>query len=295
MIQITAPINPGDTGGAVVNSRGQLIGIIHSTYGRAPSMESLYVGPGAFSRRMAASTMAAESINFVMPIDTVKPIAAQLIRHGEVCRGWLGVGIQTITEDTPEDDRQGQDKGVVVVRVLADSPAEAAGILPDDVLIDYNGKKVESAGQLIQMVGNTAPDETVKIQAVRAGKATPFAVTIGKAPKAETSYQRMIGDLVPFFANGWLGVHAESVTKAHADALKIEHGALVVSVLPGSPAQEMGVLTGDVIVRLNNRDIHDAFGLRSAVLSRKPRDIADGVFELEIVRKGERISMSSEK
>jgi len=293
MIQITAPINPGDTGGAVVNSRGQLVGIIHSTFGRAPSIESLHIGPDAFGRGAVTSALAAESINFVMPVDTVKPIAAQLIRHGEVRRGWLGVGVETITRRTPEADRQGREKGVVVVRVLADSPAEAAGILPDDVLTDYHGKAIEGGGQLIQMVGNTAPNEKVTIQGVRGGKPTPFTVTIGKAPQAKTSYRRMIGDLVPFFTKGWLGVHVENVTAEHADALKIEHGALVVSVLPGSPAQEMGVLIGDVIVKLNNQEVRDALGLRSAVLSRGPDEISEGVFKLEIVRKGERLSVSS--
>ncbi|NOZ19927.1 MAG: PDZ domain-containing protein [Planctomycetes bacterium] len=293
MIQITAPINPGDTGGAVVNSRGEMIGMIHSTYGRAPSMESFWLGTGLRRHHVASSTVAAEGINFAMPINTLKPIVEQVIQHGEVRRGWLGVAIQTITPAMSEPKRQGLDTGVVVARVLADSPAVKAGIEPGDALTLYDGQDIKSTAQLIQMVTATRPGKSVEIKGRRAGNPVSFSVTVDQAPKSKPDFQAMMDDLMPLFPNGWLGVHVENVTPEHGGKPDVPHGAVVVEVLPGSPAERMGLSSGDVILKLNDKEIHNALELKQRVLSRSPEDIANGVFKMEVQREGKRVSISS--
>ncbi|MEW6359219.1 MAG: trypsin-like peptidase domain-containing protein [Planctomycetota bacterium] len=293
MIQITAPINPGDTGGAVVNSRGELIGIIHSTYGRAPSVESFWLGTSIRRHPIASSTVGGEGINFVMPVNMVKPIFEQVVKHGEVRRGWLGVAIKTITAYTSAEERQGQEAGVIVVRVLADSPAIKAGIEPGDVLTNCDGQPVRSAPQLVQMATHTEPGKTVEIKGWRGGKPMAFSVTVAPAPKPKLDFHEMMSDLMPLFPAGWLGVHVENLGPGQAGGPAALPGAVVVEVLPGSPAERMGLLRGDVIVKLNDKDIHDALELRQGVLLRPPEDIAKGVFRLEVMREGKKVSMSS--
>lgn len=293
MIQITAPINPGDTGGAVVNSRGELIGIIHSTYGRAPSVEGLWHGPGIHHRGLTRSAVGAEGINFVMPVDAIAPIAAQLAKYGEVRRGWLGVGMKTISADLPADERQNQTAGVIVVRVLPQSPAIQAGIQIGDVLTSYNGKPLSDSGQLGQWVGETEPAQQVEIKGIRKGEAKSFQVRIGRAPQSDNDYQRILGDLVPLLNKDWLGVFVDDGAPKPVQGEETPAGAVVVSVVPGSPAERMGLLGGDVIVKLNEKEIHSALELKDALVSGQPTKVAGGEYRVEVLRNGKRVSMSS--
>ncbi len=161
-IQTDAAINPGNSGGALVDSSGNLIGINSAIY--SPNGGSLGIG-------------------FAIPANTAKSTMEQIILHGSVTRGWIGLGVQELTPELVESFQLGATKGVLITEVVRNSPAEKAGIKAGDVLISIDDKAIESWRVMLNTVSGFPPDKNVHLKLLRDGKTMSLQAIIGTRPK----------------------------------------------------------------------------------------------------------------
>jgi len=220
-IQTDASINPGNSGGALVNLRGELVGI--NTAIIAPAGGNVGIG-------------------FAIPVNMVKNSMQQIIEHGEVKRGVIGVNIQDLTPDLQEGLglKNGQ-QGVVITNVIEDSPADKAGLKVDDVIIAVNGQPTNSAGQLQSQIASHAIGETVKITVIRDGKKKTFKVKIGERDAA-------------YAIDGTLHPLLEGATFENQED---GQGVVVSNLAPNSPAAYSGLRVGDLIVAANRMRVEN--------------------------------------
>lgn len=163
LIQTDAAINPGNSGGPLLNIHGEVIGI--NTAIIAPS-EAMNIG-------------------FAIPINTAKRFIDSIIKTGKVEKAYLGVYMQTVSEDLKKALGLSVDKGVYISQVVENSPAEKAGLKEGDVIIEVEGVEVTSAAELASIIHNYTPNSVVTIKVNRKGKVLNFKVTLGKAENAE--------------------------------------------------------------------------------------------------------------
>jgi serine protease Do len=230
-IQTDAPINPGNSGGALVNIRGELIGINTAIF---------------------STTGGYQGIGFAIPSNMARVVMENLIETGKVVRGWLGVTIQTLTPELAEQFNLHDTKGVLVGDVSDGGPAEKAGIQRGDVIVEYDGEKVDDVTALRNMVANTPPDGKVAIKLIRDGKTKSVNVRISEMASD-------ISSLSEHFDNQLKGVSVQDITPQLKNTLHIPKriaGVVVSDVQEDSPAA--GVLKrGDVIMEINKEPIQN--------------------------------------
>lgn len=244
-IQTDAAINPGNSGGALVNVRGELVGI----------NTAIYSTSGGY-----------QGIGFAIPSNMVKSVMNSLINKGKVVRGWLGVSIQKITPELAKQFNLKDEQGALVGDIVENSPAEKAGLKRGDVIIEYNGKKIEEPYVLRNMVANTLPGETYKIKVVREDKVLPLSITIGELPG--TAEEEVVsGD----YDNIMKGITAQELTPEIAQKMKIPDrvkGVIITDIDEESVA--VGVLAqGDVIQEINRKKTGDIKTYQDIVSSLK--------------------------
>lgn len=250
-IQTDAAINPGNSGGPLVNIEGEVIGI------------------------NTAIIAGAQGLGFAIPINLAKWVMEQIIAHGKVIRGWLGVMIQNITPDIAE--ALGIREGVLIAQVVPGSPAEKAGIKVGDIIIEVNGKKIKDARDLQFTIMKIKPGTKVTITVLRDGKKLNLKTVIGEYPegKAETR-----GKATP--EN--LGLLLRDLTFKEKQELGVPYGVLVEGIYPNSPAEYSGIQPGDVILKVNNHPIRSVREFFSLI--NKLRDLGK-TKALLLVRRGE--------
>ena len=223
-IQIDASVNKGNSGGPTFNMNGQVIGINTAIY--SPSGGSV-------------------GIAFDIPAATAQRVIADLKDHGEVVRGWLGVQIQPITRDIADSLKLADDKGALVAEPQQDSPAAQAGIKAGDAILTVDGKPVEDARNLSQIIAGYAPGTTVKIGIVRGGSNQTVEVKLGKLPNE----QKMASADEPAkpASVADLGL---ALTSAPDDK-----GVVVSEVDPDGTAAEQGIQAGDVILAVGGSEV----------------------------------------
>ena len=227
-IQTDASINPGNSGGALVNLAGELVGI--NTAIIAPAGGNVGIG-------------------FAIPTNMARHSLDQILDHGEVKRGQLGVIIQDLTPDLAEAFNMQDRSGVLVSEVQSGSAAESAGIQPGDVIIALDNKAMRSTSQLRNAVGFRRVGEKVKIKLVRDGKEKLITAKIGERPGEALASTKL---------NKYLD--GASLTD-HRDP----KGVLVENILPGSPAGSSGLQRGDIIVGVNHSAVTTIGELKQAV------------------------------
>jgi len=146
-IQTDAAINSGNSGGALVNARGELVGINTAT----------------LSKTMG------EGIGFAIPVELVRGVMDEILKHGKVVRGWFGVLPQDLSEDDARQLGLGEGTGVVLANLYLNSPAYAAGLRPGDVILALNGKPVHSAQESLALIAALRPGASLKVSGVRDG------------------------------------------------------------------------------------------------------------------------------
>ena len=161
LIKINSPISPGNSGGAVVNTSGEIVGML-----LAALTEPYPQDP--FLSQFPLHTFNKQGIAFALPIETVKSVVSEIIKYGKVRRGWLGVNIET------------HDFGVFVTRVIEDSPAHKSGILPRDVILEFDDEPVKNYVQLLRCVGTKLPNTEVKLKINRNGKKQEYTIKLGE-------------------------------------------------------------------------------------------------------------------
>ena len=235
-IQTNAEINPGNSGGALVNLRGELIGINTAIYGRTGNI----------------------GIGFAIPVNMAMQITEQLIEFGEVKRGHLGFSAQDLSPDLAEAFGISRQKGVVVARVVADSPAEKAGMKIGDVIIEVAGQEVQSSAQVRNKVGLLRIGESVKIRVLRNGK--PRVLTAVVEDKVS---QTINGDqLSPRLAGAVFAEVNEETSRGSISGIE------VISV--EDEAQSSGLRKGDIILSMNKQRVKNIRDMKAAI--EKSRD-----------------------
>jgi len=227
-LQIDAPINPGNSGGPLFNQSGQVIGIDTAIY--SPNGGSVGIG-------------------FAIPSSVATKVVAQLREHGKVERGWLGIAMQPLTPALASAIGHPEAQGVIVNKVMADSPASKADLQQGDVITAFNGEAVKDARELAMQVANVAGGSDAKLTILRDGKQSIVNVQIGDQPAEQVAAQKDEGNSAP------VGMALTSLTHDAQQQLGIDpsvKGVVVARVMPGSKADQSGVQSGDVIVRIGN-------------------------------------------
>ncbi len=237
-IQTDASINPGNSGGPLLNMKGEVIGI------------------------NTAIVAGGQGIGFAIPVNLAKNIIAQIKSTGEVTRGWLGVGIQDISEEVAEYYGIKEKKGVLVTEVFPGDPADLAGIKPKDIIISVNGKTVDSARQLTGMIADTHVGDTIQIKINRNGKTRTIDVKIAK--REET---KIAGRSTQEKEQGPLGIQVSEITPETARRfnLKDAKGVIVTGVDPESKAAEAGLQIHDIIREINHKNITSVSDLNKTI------------------------------
>ncbi len=236
-IQTDAAINPGNSGGALVNMKGELVGINTAIYSRT----------GGY-----------QGIGFAVPSDMAKQVMESLIKTGKVIRGYLGVSVQDVTPELAKQFGVPVGEGALVGEVIKGSPAEKAGFKSGDVIEEFNGQKVEDSGHLRNLTASTAVGSKVKVGVIRDKKKETLTVTVGELPKkeeAKAGKQEEAGK-----ATVLEGVRVENLTPDIRSKLGLSSdavGVAVVSVRPGSTAEESGLQRGDVITEIDRHTVKD--------------------------------------
>jgi serine protease Do len=225
-IQTDASINPGNSGGPLLNLAGEVVGI-----------NTAIVAQG-------------QGIGFAIPVNSARGIIAQLKEHGEVTRGWLGVGIQDLTPELAEYYGIKDQKGVLVTEVFKGDPADPAGIKPKDVIIAVDEKPVDSARDLSTAVAGIPAGRRTKITFIREGREQTAQVEITKRKDAVRAAEG------PATEKGNLGLEAGELTAETARQFghsEDDSGVVVLFVEPGSKAQAAGFREGDLVKELNRK------------------------------------------
>ena len=234
LIQTDVPVNPGNSGGPLINLRGEVVGINSQIYSRS----------GGFM-----------GISFAIPIADALRVAGQLKGTGHVTRGRLGVVLTDVDRDVADALGLARTQGGFVGRVERGGPAERAGLRDGDIIMAFNGAVVERSAQLRRLAADTRPGTTVDLTVWRNGAARHIDVTLAEleaerpAPKAQTK-------AAPAAPGSRLGVSVLDLTAAQKAELGARTGVVVDKV--DGAAQQAGLRPGDIILALDNADVASA-------------------------------------
>ncbi len=257
-IQTDASINPGNSGGALANLNGEVVGI--NTW-------------------IASQTGGSVGIGFAIPINIAGKAINDFIESGKVQYGWLGVGIDDVTDDRypglREDLQLGDANGSFVINVYKGSPAEKGGIRPGDYIVSADGQNVEDSTSLTKIVGNMKPGERIQFELVRYGEKKTVTVRLEERASEEEIMSN---------ANLWPGMAVLNLTDEIRDQLQVSNsvnGVVVAGVTPRAAPATAGFKVGDVITEINEQKVTDV-GEFYKTLNRSD----DGEVMFKIVRQG---------
>ena len=253
-IQTDASINPGSSGGPLFNTKGQVVGINTAIF-----------SPG---RGQFGGTGFNIGIGFAIPINTVKGVIVQLREKGKVTRGLLGVIIQNVSADIAEAMHV-PAHGALVSEVMSGTPAETAGFMVKDVILQFNGHPIAEHDDLPLLVANTPVGSTVEVQVLRAGKTLVLNPTI---IEMSDDYFKKTEKRKRPEANR-IGLAVQNITSEMAKSLELKsaNGVIVTSVSPRSPAERAGIARGDIIEEIDSKPIPNAEEL-AKIVDALPKD-----------------------
>ena len=238
-IQTDAAINPGNSGGALVDAEGRLIGI---------------------NTAILSRTGGNQGIGFAIPANLARDVMESLVKDGRVTRGYLGVMIQDVTPALADQFKLKNASGALVGDVTAKSPAAKAGIENGDIIVEFNGKKVNDSRHLKLEVARVKPGETVPLKVIRDGSNKSIKVTVDEIPGSEALAKN--DSKLPAEDSGTLnGVSVSDLDNRARQEFNIPanvRGAIVTEVDPDSPAAEAGLRSGDIIVEINRQPVKNA-------------------------------------
>jgi serine protease Do len=242
-IQTDAAINPGNSGGPLFNEAGEVVGI---------------------NAAILTRTGGSNGIGFAIPINTVKLIVDQIKTHGRPIRGWLGVRIQHVTKELASSLNLPDDIGALVAEVLEDSPAEAAGIKVGDVILRYDGQRIEQMADLPRLVAETRVGDRVDVELMRGTRRQTLQVKIAELEEEEDTSVPSREETTDK-PEKMLGLQLKPLSKELRNQLDVPstiNGLVVTAVAYGSPAFEAGIRRGDVLVEANMKQLNQPADLR---------------------------------
>ncbi|MDM8541231.1 Do family serine endopeptidase [Desulfococcaceae bacterium HSG9] len=232
-LQTDASINPGNSGGPLIDMNAKVVGI----------NTAIIAGGGG-------------GIGFAIPINLAKGIIEQLRTKGEVSRGWLGVAIQDVSKEMSEYYGLKDRKGALVAEIFEDNPAAKAGILPHDLIMEVDGKKIESSRDLTRVIAESGVGNSVEIKVFRNGEQKTFKVELAQRKKAKNAPENEKADHKDY--EGELGMQVTKITPKIARRFKMQEttGVVVTHVEPNSKADNAEIMRGDLIREINHRAIN---------------------------------------
>jgi serine protease Do len=249
-IQTDAAINRGNSGGPLFNMNGEVIGV--NTAIISPTGGSIGIG-------------------FAVPSDTVQSIVQQLKEFGEVRRGWLGVKIQTVSEDIAESLGVAENTGALVSAVTPDSPAAKGGVQPGDVILKFGGKEVSTMRGLPRLVAQAPIGKSVDMELLRAGEKKTVQVVVGRLEEEDAGADAKVPEPKPedtATPESVLGLTVTPLTDDMRTQLGFDkkvNGLLVTAIDSESPAAGKNLKLGDVIVEAQQSQIASVADLKSAI------------------------------
>ncbi len=255
-IQTDAPINRGNSGGALINIRGELVGI------------NTLIATGGF-------TTGNIGIGFAIPSNTAKDILPQLIKDGKVERGWLGISMRDVDKDLAKKLKFDAPRGAFIAAVGRGSPAAKAGLRRADVLIEFDGQAIRDMNHLMHAVGATPVGKSVAVKVLRkGGEEKQFTVTLGKRTEAVITkldaQREAFAESDDMQHTGFAGLHVQALTPALAERYgysSSETGVIVMHVAKGSDAEKKGITPGALIQEMEYTPI-DTLETYSALVRR---------------------------
>jgi Do/DeqQ family serine protease len=275
LLQTDAAINRGNSGGPLCNIRGEVIGI----------NTAIYAPTGVFT-----------GIGFAIPINGAKAVLDDLIHKGRVVRGWLGVEIRPVDEAIARQFRLQGTKGVLINNVLKNSPADRAGLKRGDVIVGFEGKRIEGVRDLQTATAQTEPKKNVDVTVIRGGKEMTLPLVTGEmrqeeeasaAPRPSREQPAPERDTTA----EWEGLRVATLDGALAKQYDIpqnEKGCVAVNVDEGTVAEDIGFMPGDLIMAVNGTAVPTTGDFQAAVRKVK---IADGVV-FDVNRQGRFLYLS---
>jgi serine protease Do len=256
-IQTDVAVNPGNSGGPLLNLRGEVVGINSAIYSRTGG----YMG-----------------VSFAIPIEVALDVSKQLQATGKVTRGRLGVQIQALTSELAKSFRLPDTKGVLVASVESKSPAEKAGLQTGDVILAFEGKPVTSAIELPRIVAATKPGTTVTLDVWRNGARRQIKATLAEFPSENVAQQQQTPEMRK--SSSRLGFTVRELTPAQRKSLGIEYGLVVESMASAGPNTQ--VQRGDIVMAINNAYFKSLDEFNAIVQKQPPGSIV-----ALLVRRGE--------
>ena len=231
-IQTDVAINPGNSGGPLFNLQGEVIGVNSQIFTRSGGSIGL---------------------SFAIPASVVRNVVEQIQETGVVERGWLGVSIQDVDRNLADSFGLDRPRGALIAQVGKDSPAEQAGLEPGDVILSFAGEAIETSADLPHVVGLIAPGTKVVAVIFREGKEQDLTVEVGGLGADEVA--SVNAGVAADGSISILGMRLVEADPAELSSIGLSGGVAVREVDRGSPADEAGVMTGDVLTRLGNQPI----------------------------------------
>jgi serine protease Do len=238
-------VNPGNSGGPLLNTAGQVIGINSQIFSRSGG----YMG-----------------ISFAIPIDEAMRVADQLRTNGKMTRGRIGVALGELTKEIAESLGLGKPRGAYVRNVEPGGPAAAGGIESGDVILSFNGRDIGKSTDLPRVVGETKPSTTASVQVWRKGATKDLTVTVADTEAGQAAVKKSDNSGSGGSSANSLGVVVSEPSDAKRKELNIR-GGVEVTGLGDGPLVRAGVRSGDVIIRIADADITGVKQFESLVKS----------------------------
>lgn len=236
LIQTDAAINPGNSGGPLVNLNEEVVGI----------NVAIFTTTGGY-----------QGVGFAIPVNNAKRIIAQLIEGKKILYGWLGVTVQDLTDELAQYFGLSEKKGVLIANVLDDSPAQKAGIKEGDIITQFDNKKVANVKEMLQAVAKSEVGSRVKVDLIRDKKPVNLSVEIGeRPPDIEEAISRAQEGKT---ADYWRGLQVAGLSSEAGGRFKTgeDKGVVVIDIQPDSPAEQSGLMPGDVILQINKEPVNN--------------------------------------
>ncbi|MBW1730918.1 MAG: Do family serine endopeptidase [Deltaproteobacteria bacterium] len=242
-LQTDAAINPGNSGGPLLNLKGEVIGV---------------------NAAIATQSGGFEGIGFAIPSNMALHIAKELIAHGKVQRGWLGVSVQDLTPELAEAFHVKQNKGALIADVVKGGPADKAGLKRGDIVVSYDGKPVPDASSLRNLTALTPVGKVVNVEVIRKAKHKRLSVKVGNLDDALKMKLSSLKER--------LGVEVRPATQKDVEryGLQSKQGVVIIWVDPDGPLGKAGFEVNDMILEINGRSINDVDDLADMLNTLKP-------------------------
>ncbi|HZX29016.1 MAG TPA: DegQ family serine endoprotease [Telluria sp.] len=248
LIQSDVAVNPGNSGGPLINMRGEVIGI---------------------NSQIATLSGGYNGISFAVPIDEAMRVADQLRKTGKVTRGRIGIVMGELSKDVAESLGLGRARGIEVSQVEAGGPADKAGIKVGDIILKFNGQPVEKGSDLRRQVGAAPVGSKVVVTVWRKGNSLDVPVTIVELKDEKNAAKPVPKKPSPAQVPNAIGLHVSDLTAAQQRELGIDSGVLVDSA--EGAAARAGLQAGDLILQLNNTPVTDAKQFNALVAKLDPK------------------------